>query len=307
MEKQLDTLRKVWAMAPYIVLYGAAFGIVGLFNLLSARYVTNVFDDAAFWNRFLSQTIANILVFSATVMLYLERRHQENPDYSQFFNLVERSAKNDLHTDFGEWVIAENKKEKMRTHKNNVLRQITKDEKKARIEDIEIWYSKDRHEEKQNNKYCQDRQRLMESIQDYRLEPIIMAIKVDYDRIDKNFVEKGSTSKNEKVREQKDSAQRKVVENLHRVFYMVGGAAFFNAFVYDINLMNPVFWLQFTQAIFFLAWMFVNGKAYGIGYIERILMVDLNTRFNIIRDYMTWKIRRQVAPQPQIEPVKQEV
>ena len=111
--------------------------------------------------------------------------------------------------------------------------------------------------------------------------------------IDKTFVETGSTSKNEKLREKKDTMQRKIVENLHRVIYMVAGAAFFNAFVYDINLMDPIFWLQFMQAVFFLAWMYVNAKAYAIGYIERILMVDLNTRFNIIRDYLTWKVHRK--------------
>jgi hypothetical protein len=61
MESQLERLRKWWSLAPYILLYVAAFAIVGLFNLLSARYVTNIWSDASFWNRFLSQTIANIL------------------------------------------------------------------------------------------------------------------------------------------------------------------------------------------------------------------------------------------------------
>jgi hypothetical protein len=126
-----------------------------------------------------------------------------------------------------------------------------------------------------------------------RLEPIIMAIKLDYDRIDKNFVETGSTAQNEKLKEQKDTTQRKIIENLPRVLYMLAGAAFFNLFVYEINLMDPIFWLQFFQAVFFLAWMFVNAKAYAVGYIERILMVDLNTRFNIIRDYLTWKVHRK--------------
>lgn len=302
MEKQLDTLRKLWAMAPYIILYGAAFFIVGLFNVLSARYVTNVFNDAAFWNRFLSQSIANILVFSATVMLYLERRNEENPNYKEFSQVVENSAKRDLDTDFGEWIVLENKREKMRTYKNNITRQIAKEERKAKIEDVELWYSKGNEEAKQQNEYCKNRQRLMDSIRDERLEPIIMALNVDYDRIDKNFVETGSTAKNEKIREQKDSVQRKIVENLHRIIYMVGGAAFFNAFVYDVNLMDPIFWFQFMQALFFLAYMFVNGKAYAVGYIERILMVDLNTRYNIIREYLNakYQIRQRLEQQKRL-------
>lgn len=292
MESQMDRLKKIWALAPYIILYGAAFFIVGLFNILSAQYVTDIWSDAAFWNRFLSQSIANLLVFSGTVMLYLERK-DENEDYRSLHKTVETSAKADLQSDFGEWVLKENKKEKLAQYKRNVLNQIAKEEKKASIEDIELWYSEGEDEAKELNEYCRNRRALLNSIRDERLEPIIMAIKLDYDRIDKNFVETGSTSKNEKIREQKDSTQRKILENLHRVLYMVAGAAFFNAFVYDINLMNPIFWLQFFQAVFFLAWMFVNAKAYAIGYIERILMVDLNTRFNIIRDYLTWKVHRK--------------
>ena len=292
MESQMDRLKRIGALAPYILLYGAAFFIVGLFNILSAQYVTDIWSDAAFWNRFLSQSIANLLVFSGTVMLYLERK-DENEEYKQLHQTVETSAKADLQTDFGEWVLKENKKEKLGQYKRNVLNQIAKEEKKASIEDIELWYSEGNDEAKEQNEYCRNRQRLLNSIKNERLEPIIMAIKLDYDRIDKTFVETGSTSKNEKLREKKDTMQRKIVENLHRVIYMVAGAAFFNAFVYDINLMDPIFWLQFMQAVFFLAWMYVNAKAYAIGYIERILMVDLNTRFNIIRDYLTWKVHRK--------------
>ena len=292
MESQMDRLKRIGALAPYILLYGAAFFIVGLFNILSAQYVTDIWNDAAFWNRFLSQSVANLLVFSGTVMLYLERK-DENEEYKQLHQTVETSAKADLQTDFGEWVLKENKKEKLGQYKRNVLNQIAKEEKKASIEDIELWYSEGNDEAKEQNEYCRNRQRLLNSIRDERLEPIIMAIKLDYDRIDKTFVETGSTSKNEKLREKKDTMQRKIVENLHRVVYMVAGAAFFNAFVYDINLMDPIFWLQFMQAVFFLAWMFVNAKAYAVGYIERILMVDLNTRFNIIRDYLTWKVHRK--------------
>ena len=292
MESQMDRLKRIGALAPYILLYGAAFFIVGLFNILSAQYVTDIWSDAAFWNRFLSQSIANLLVFSGTVMLYLERK-DENEEYKQLHQTVETSAKADLQTDFGEWVLKENKKEKLGQYKRNVLNQIAKEEKKASIEDIELWYSEGNDEAKEQNEYCRNRQRLLNSIKNERLEPIIMAIKLDYDRIDKTFVETGSTSKNEKLREKKDTMQRKIVENLHRVIYMVAGAAFFNAFVYDINLMDPIFWLQFMQAVFFLAWMFVNAKAYAVGYIERILMVDLNTRFNIIRDYLTWKVHRK--------------
>jgi hypothetical protein len=292
MESQIEKLRKWWSLAPYILLYVAAFAIVGLFNLLSARYVTNIWTDASFWNRFLSQTIANILVFTATVMLFLDKKH-ENKNFEDLYQSVEKSAKSDLATDFGEWVLGENKKEKLSTFKRNVIRQIAKEEKKATIEDIELWYSKDNDEAKQRNPYCRNRQKQLDSMKEERLEPIIMAIKLDYDRIDKNFVETGSTAQNEKLKEQKDTTQRKIIENLPRVLYMLAGAAFFNLFVYEINLMDPIFWLQFFQAVFFLAWMFVNAKAYAIGYIERILMVDLNTRFNIIRDYLTWKVHRK--------------
>lgn len=109
MESQMDRLKKIGALAPYILLYGAAFFIVGLFNILSAQYVTDIWTDAAFWNRFLSQSIANLLVFSGTVMLYLERK-DENEEYKQLHQTVETSAKADLQTDFGEWIVKENKK-----------------------------------------------------------------------------------------------------------------------------------------------------------------------------------------------------
>jgi hypothetical protein len=56
-------------------------------------------------------------------------------------------------------------KRKVATFKRNVQRQIAKEEKKASIEDIELWYSKDREDEKLRNEYCRNRQRLLDSIQ----------------------------------------------------------------------------------------------------------------------------------------------
>jgi hypothetical protein len=122
--------------------------------------------------------------------------------------------------------LRENKKEKLATFKRNVIRQIAKEEKKASIEDIELWYSNTRDDEKLTNEYCRNRQRLLDSIRDERLDPIIMAIKLDYDRIDKNFVETGSTARNEKLREQKDTTTAKDCRKLTSSFVYDWGSGF---------------------------------------------------------------------------------
>lgn len=303
LDRTQNFFKKALKMAPYLLLYGVAFFVVGLFNFLTATYVTNFLNDALFWNRFLSQTIANILVFSGAVMQFLENRH-DNEDYHQLYETVESAAINDLEADFGEWVLEENRELKIRAYQNEIQNKIVKQERKAKPQDLELWYTKPKshwtEEEveelairKKMNKYCRDRQYLLDSITYERLENVIMGMKVDYDRIDQKFVQSGYTSDTTKQNQQRDTNKRKVLENAHRVVFMIGSAAFFNGFIYDASIKNPVFWLQLTQSIFFLVYMFINGRAYAMGYIERILKVDLNTRFNIIKKYLTNKIKRK--------------
>ena len=217
---------------------------------------------------------------------------------------MESAAINDLEADFGEWVLEENRELKIRAYQNEIQNKIVKQERKAKPQDLELWYTKPKshwtEEEveelairKKTNKYCRDRQYLLDSITHERLENVIMGMKVDYDRIDQKFVQSGYTSDTTKQNQQRDTNKRKVLENAHRVVFMIGSAAFFNGFIYDASIKNPVFWLQLTQSIFFLVYMFINGRAYAMGYIDRILKVDLNTRFNIIKKYMTSKIKRK--------------
>lgn len=303
LERTQDFFKKMIRMAPYLLLYGIAFFVVGLFNFLTATYVTNFLNDALFWNRFLSQTLANVLVFSGAVMQFLEAKH-DNEEFHELYTTVENAALMDLQSDFGEFVLEENRETKIKAYQSKIQVQIVKEERKAKPADIELWYTKPKsdwtedqiqelEERKKRNKYCRNRQYLLDSITYERLENVIMGMRVDFDRIDQMFVQSGHTSETTKQRQQRDTKRRKVLENAHRLVYMVGSAAFFNGFIYDASIKNPVFWLQLTQSIFFLVYMFINGRAYALGYIERILKVDLNTRFNIIKDYLTWKVKRK--------------
>ena len=280
-------------MLPYLILYAASIFLVGLFNALGADSVNSFWTDGEFWSRFLSQNLANALVFTATIMMYLERK-DDNEDYSSLKKSVNTTAKTSLEADFGEFVSEENKATKIAAYQEKILHKIAKDEKKAELDDIELWYDKEiEMEDKLKNAYCRDRNAKMNSIKIERLEPIITAIKIDFDRIDKVFVETGNSNNTEHIRKKKDSAFLKLKENSHRLLFSVAGAIVFNAFLYKTNEMDGVFWLRFAQSMFFLAWMFLSAKSYTLDYIARILITDLNTRFNIIKDYLTWKLKKR--------------
>ena len=65
---------KIGKMLPYVILYTLSILIVGLFNILQVEVLDDVLTNWVFWNKVLSQNLANLLTLVATIMLYLGTR-----------------------------------------------------------------------------------------------------------------------------------------------------------------------------------------------------------------------------------------
>lgn len=281
---------KIGRALPYAILYIAAVAIVGLFNILTIEYQDNILSSAEFWNRVVSQNLANLLVLIATVSMYITKFVETDNEYMGLKQTVDGAVRSDLDSEFGTWVFNRNKAEKIAAYRAKIQNKISKEELKASPQDIEVWYFGS-EDDKKKNKYCRRRINLEESIKQERLDKLILAFKVDYDEIDRSFVETGEVIKGEKKLTRQDTIGRKIKDNYSQFLFAVGSAAFFNAFIYSADLLDTAFWFKLATSLFLIISMFINGREYARNYVKEVMIVDLNTRYNIIKDYLTDKVK----------------
>lgn len=283
---------KIGRALPYAILYIAAVAIVGLFNILTIEYQDNILSSAEFWNRVVSQNLANLLVLIATVSMYIVKFAETDKSYTGLKSTVDGAVRGDLDSGFGTWVFNRNKTEKIAAYRAKVQNKISREELKAKPKDLEVWYFGN-EEAKNKNRYCRRRINLEESIKVERLDKMILALHVDFDEIDRSFVETGEVIKGEKKLTRQDTLGRKVKDNYAQFLFAVGGAAFFNAFIYTANLLDTAFWFKLATSLFLIVSMFLNGREYARNYVKQVMVVDLNTRYNIIKDYLTDKVKEK--------------
>jgi hypothetical protein len=283
---------KIGRALPYAILYIAAVAIVGLFNILTIEYQDDILSSAEFWNRVISQNLANLLVLIATVSMYTVKFTETDTEYKGLKTTVDTSVRTDLDSGFGTWVFNTNKLEKIAAYRAKVQNKISKEELKAKPQDIQTWYF-GTDEDKKKSKYCRKRVSLEESIAVERLEKMILALSVDYDEIDRSFVETGEVIRGEKKNTRQDTLGRKIQDNYAQFLFAVGGAAFFNAFLYTADLLDTAFWFKLATSLFLIISMFLNGREYARNYVKQVMVVDLNTRYNIIKDYLTHRVKEK--------------
>ena len=281
---------KIGRALPYAILYIAAVAIVGLFNILTIEYQDEILKSAEFWNRVISQNLANLLVLISTVSMYISKFAESDKEYTGLKETVDTSVRSDLDSGFGTWVFNRNKAEKINAYKVKIQNKINKEELKAQPKDIEVWYFGS-EDDKKKNRYCRRRLNLEASLNNERLDKMILALRVDYDEIDRSFVETGEVIKGEKKLTRQDTLGRKIKDNYAQFLFAVGGAAFFNAFVYSADLLDAAFWFKLATSLFLIVSMFLNGREYARNYVKQVMVVDLNTRYNIIKDYLTHKVK----------------
>ena len=281
---------KIGRALPYAILYIAAVAIVGLFNILTIEYQDEILKSAEFWNRVISQNLANLLVLISTVSMYISKFAESDKEYMGLKETVDTSVRSDLDSEFGTWVFNRNKAEKINAYKVKIQNKINKEELKAQPKDIEVWYFGS-EDDKKKNRYCRRRLNLEASLNNERLDKMILALRVDYDEIDRSFVETGEVIKGEKKLTRQDTLGRKIKDNYAQFLFAVGGAAFFNAFVYSADLLDAAFWFKLATSLFLIVSMFLNGREYARNYVKQVMVVDLNTRYNIIKDYLTHKVK----------------
>ena len=281
---------KIGRVAPYVVLYLLSFAVVGLFNFVSASIRTDILTSAEFWNKTISQSLANLIVFSTTIGLFNRKNQEEDKAFLELDDMVTKAVRQDIQSDFGQWVFDKNKIEKKRAYKEKIKGIIAKEEIKAKAVDLNIWYN-GTDKDKKRNGYCKRRNRLLRLIDEKRLEKYIVSMKVDYDEINRSFIESGE-KKDIKKQNQKLAGLGKIVKDNAPNFSLgMGFVIFINSFIYTVNVSDVAFWFQVFFSLVILLYMFIMGRTYADSYMKKVLIVDLQTRFNIIRDYLSDRVK----------------
>jgi hypothetical protein len=263
---------------------------VGLFNFVTVDVRTDILASPEFWNKTISQNLANLIVFSTTIGLYNRKYIEEDQDYLHMDKVVTTAVRQDIESDFGQWVFDKNKIEKKKAYKEKINGKIAKEEVKAHAEDLKVWFY-GTEQEKKVNKYCIRRNKLLSLINEERLDKYIVSIKVDYDEVNRSFIESGE-SKETKKQNQKLAGPGKIVKDNAPNFSLgLAFVIFINSFLYSPAEVDAAFWFQVFFSLVILVYMFIMGKNYAGNYMKKVLIVDLQTRFNIIRDYLSDKVK----------------
>jgi hypothetical protein len=281
---------KIGRIGPFVLLYALSFLVVGLFNFVTVDVRTDILASPEFWNKTISQNLANLIVFSTTIGLYNRKYIEEDQDYLHMDKVVTTAVRQDIESDFGQWVFDKNKIEKKKAYKEKINAKIAKEEVKANAEDLKAWFY-GTEQEKKANRYCIRRNKLLSLINEERLDKYIISIKVDYDEVNRSFIESGE-SKETKKQNQKLAGPGKIVKDNAPNFSLgLAFVIFINSFLYSPAEVDAAFWFQVFFSLVILVYMFIMGKNYAGNYMKKVLIVDLQTRFNIIRDYLSDKVK----------------
>ena len=282
--------QKIGRVAPYVLLYVFSFAVVGLFNFVSAQFRSDIITSSEFWNKTISQNLANLIVFSTTISLFNNKNMEENKEYLEMSSTVTKAVRQDIQSDFGQWVFDKNKVEKKRTYIEKVNGIIAKEEIKAKPADLNVWYN-GTPAEKKRNRYCKRRNKLLRLIDEKRLNKFIISMKVDYDEINRSFIESGEAKETKKQNQKLAGPGRIIKDSTPRFLLGFAFVIFINSFIYTANVGDVAFWFQVFFSLVILLYMFIMGRSYAEDYLKKVLLVDLQTRFNIIRDYLSDKVK----------------
>ena len=281
---------KIGRVAPYVLLYLFSFAVVGLFNFVSAEFRLDILTSPEFWNKTISQNLANLIVFSTTISLFNNKNREEDKAYLELDGMVTKAVRQDIQSDFGQWVFDKNKIEKKRAYKEKINGLIAKEEIKAKAQDLNVWYN-GTDKDKKRNRYCRRRNRLLRLITEERLDKYIISMKVDYDEINRSFIESGEKKETKKQNQKLAGVGKIVKDTTPRFLLGFGFVLFINSFIYTANVGDVAFWFQVFFSLVILLYMFIMGRGYAEDYMKKVLLVDLQTRFNIIRDYLSDKVK----------------
>jgi hypothetical protein len=282
--------QKIGRIAPYVFLYLLSFAVVGLFNFVSAQIRTDIITSSEFWNKTISQNLANLIVFSTTIGLFNRKNMEEDKTYLELDGTVTKSVRQDIQSDFGQWVFDKNKIEKKRAYREKIKGIIAKEELKAKTKDLNVWYN-GTEKDKKRNRYCARRNKLLKLIDEKRLEKYIISMKVDYDEINRSFIESGESKDIKKQNQKLAGAGRIVKDSTPRFLLGFAFVVFINSFIYTAQVEDVAFWFQVFFSLVILLYMFIIGRSYADDYLKKVLIVDLQTRFNIIRDYLSDRVK----------------
>jgi len=281
---------KIGRVAPYVLLYLFSFAVVGLFNFVSAEFRLDILTSPEFWNKTISQNLANLIVFSTTISLFNNKNREEDKAFLELDATVTKAVRQDIQSDFGQWVFDKNKIEKKRAYKEKINGLIAKEEIKAKAQDLNVWYN-GTDKDKKRNRYCRRRNRLLRLITEERLDKYIISMKVDYDEINRSFIESGEKKETKKQNQKLAGVGKIVKDTTPRFLLGFGFVLFINSFIYTANVGDVAFWFQVFFSLVILLYMFIMGRGYAEEYMKKVLLVDLQTRFNIIRDYLSDKVK----------------
>lgn len=160
--------------------------IEGCFSFVDLEFHIEQFQTTEFWVSITFNVFLLVAVKSAAILIFVDIARNKNVDLKNARILNDKYMKL-KGADFPIFIdTIKNQEIKAEYWKAQVSRKLVKLEKKASIEDRQLYYSKDLSAEKENNSYCKQRRLLEEQSSDTYIKENINTLIIDkrYPRID---------------------------------------------------------------------------------------------------------------------------
>lgn len=284
--------------APYLIMYVAAFMMIGLFD-----FVDGTFDPAQlltidYWRGVTMLMLASVLFLLSAANKNIEKIIKEDQDVQYKSDTLEKVAKSQDLFDFDEYLSEKNRDRKKITYIETI---------KIKIDRLDngIWWipfvnggaTQDKmiyngydEELKKKNEYCIKRNELDYLMSDEYVDANIDSMNLKFPEMQRSFVTVGYETTNSLpwITERKSI---KMVRDLSpRFLITIGSGAFIASFIPGVaeGITAGLVFGVFVKLLVLVA-NYIGGLEYAPQFVESKVKVDLQYRYEIVLDYHNWK------------------
>lgn len=274
---------------PYVINLSLSLICLGLLEFVSASFNINNIMTSSYMFNVVIPSIINLVIQLNSIFMFKTFLLNNNSFISDKTKLINDICNNASDSDFDKFLFLKDKQKKIDAYKKGIRKQITKLEKKAKIDDL-IIYNDNNEEAKEKNKYCNKRKQLEKMVNDDEfLRKNIYYMNVKYTPIKKSEVKNNYKSTKED-NEYEDVNRTAILDTLPSWLFMFTLTAFF----YSFTLMPKTFLLMtvisYLIRILTASFSFFGSRNYMNDKGLKMILNNLDITLDIYREYTHWKI-----------------
>ncbi len=262
---------------PFIFMYLISVGMVALVDLAYYNFSIERIKDESFWSPLITVAIANLIVFSATLMIDVMHKKETDKRILKTHEEIDDFIVNKMDVDYSEFNDEDNRERKIRKWKIKVKRKLRK------------------LENKKSSKRRDRKIKLYEKmLSDEYIKRYIDSIKIRYYRIKMSKIMCGHNTRSDE--EHYQSGLNAIVQDVAPRFILsMSFPVFLASFLIEPKHLTLGAAMLIASKILSLIMNVINAKMYAPVYVEKVVLYNLRFSLKRIEKYLAWKVNRKKA------------